>query len=78
MDYLTPTERQGVAILVTSSETGEGKTTVALGLARRFARDGFRVLLIDCDLRHPGLLTLLKRQPEPSIETMLNGVVQGD
>ena len=74
---LRPQQRQGVAILVTSSETGEGKTTVALGLARRFASDGFRVLLIDCDLRHPSLATLLKRQPKPSIETMLNGVVQG-
>ena len=74
---LRPRQREGVAILVTSSETGEGKTTVALGLARRFASDGFRVLLIDCDLRSPGLATLLKRQPEPSIETMLNGVVQG-
>ncbi|MDE2465251.1 MAG: polysaccharide biosynthesis tyrosine autokinase, partial [Alphaproteobacteria bacterium] len=42
-------------LLVTSSVPDEGKTTVALSVARSAARGGQRVLLIDCDLRNPSL-----------------------
>ena len=52
-------QNEGTAILVTSSETGEGKTTIAMTLARRFADDGFRVLLIDADLRRPRIASIL-------------------
>jgi capsular exopolysaccharide synthesis family protein len=43
-------------IAVLSPEHGAGKTTVALGLAIALAETGERVLLIDADLRSPGLL----------------------
>jgi capsular exopolysaccharide synthesis family protein len=63
----------GTAILVTSSETGEGKTTVATALARRFAEDGFRVLLVDADLHRPRLEKTLNLRPEIYLESVLNG-----
>jgi succinoglycan biosynthesis transport protein ExoP len=64
---------KGTAAVVTSSEVGEGKTTVATALAQRFADDGFRVLLIDADLRRPRLATLLDLRPDHFIETVMSG-----
>jgi capsular exopolysaccharide synthesis family protein len=45
---------QGTALLVTSPQSAEGKTTVAAGLAASVARSGRSVLVIDGNLRKPG------------------------
>jgi capsular exopolysaccharide synthesis family protein len=66
-------QMDGAVILVTSSEAGEGKTTMAVALARSFADDGLRVLLVDADLRRPRLRTLLKLKPEYYLESVLDG-----
>jgi polysaccharide biosynthesis transport protein len=47
-------------VLVTSSLPAEGKTVFATSLARSVARSGSRALLIDCDLRRPGISKLLR------------------
>ena len=41
------------AIVVTSTRSGEGKSSTALAVAQNFARRGASVLLIDSDLRKP-------------------------
>lgn len=42
-------------LLVTSSNAGEGKSTIALNLATVLAQQNVRVLLVDADLRRPVL-----------------------
>lgn len=46
-------------MFVTSSTTGEGKTTTSCNLALAMAFKGARVLLIDGDLRHPSVANCL-------------------
>lgn len=41
------------ALVVTSTRSGEGKSSLALAVAQNFARRGASVLLIDSDLRKP-------------------------
>jgi len=40
-------------LLITSTRSGEGKSSSSLALAQNFARRGSSVLLVDCDLRKP-------------------------
>jgi uncharacterized protein involved in exopolysaccharide biosynthesis/Mrp family chromosome partitioning ATPase len=57
----------GIAIMVTSTSPNEGKTTVALSLARAYALSGRATLLIDCDLRKPGLHRQLGLEPSDGL-----------
>jgi capsular exopolysaccharide synthesis family protein len=45
----------GQVILVTSSQSGEGKSMTSSNLAISLAQSGRKVLLVDADLRHPSL-----------------------
>jgi len=64
-------------LVVTSSLAGEGKTTTAANLAVAFAREGRRVLLIDCDLRRPRLHHLFDAGNGPGFTDVLLGRVNG-
>ncbi|MCU0908215.1 MAG: AAA family ATPase [Rhodobacteraceae bacterium] len=50
---------QGQVIGITAARPAEGKTTVALNLAAAIGLSGARVVLVDCDIRNPGLTRLL-------------------
>jgi len=61
-------------VLISSSLPGEGKTFVAANLAMVIVRQkGRRVLLIDADLRKPGLHTLFGAQSAPGLTEYLAG-----
>jgi succinoglycan biosynthesis transport protein ExoP len=74
-------------LLVTSSAAGEGKTVTASNLAVVFAQAGRRVLLVDADLRKPGVhvmfdlpndrgLTTMFRDDHVSLATLVNPTEQ--
>jgi polysaccharide biosynthesis transport protein len=53
-------------LLVTSADAGEGKTTVAVNLARALVGGGERVILIDADLRRPAAARQLGLDEAPA------------
>jgi len=70
------TEGQGGQVVgLTSASPGEGKSTLAVMLARVSALAGRRTLLIDGDLRRPSIARLLNLQPEADLEDVLSGRV---
>jgi capsular exopolysaccharide synthesis family protein len=58
-------------IMVTSAMPGEGKTSLASQLALSLGRGGYRTLLIDADVRHPGIHTTFGRSPTPGLTDVL-------
>ena len=68
-------EKKGAKILaVTSSLAGEGKTTVALGLAITLARDYLEeTILIDGDVRNPEVSSRMGLQDERGLINVLAG-----
>jgi capsular exopolysaccharide synthesis family protein len=53
-----PGGSSGRVLLVASALPGEGKSTLTLALGRMASREGLKVLLVDADLRKPGLAAM--------------------
>lgn len=62
----------GRVTMVTSAVANEGKSTVALALARSYALSGQRTLLIDCDLRRPAIAEHLEMMPQAGLLELLD------
>lgn len=56
---LSSAEHPPKAMLVTSMEAQDGKSTTTVNLARTLAQGGNSVLIVDCDLRRPRIHSLL-------------------
>ena len=61
------------SVVICSSVKGEGKTTVAINLARAVARTGKDVILIDCDLRQPQVSQRMATPGESGLGEVLSG-----
>jgi capsular exopolysaccharide synthesis family protein len=59
--------------MVTSAESGEGKTSLAGQLAASLARAGHRTLLVDGDMRRPSLHAQFDLAPTPGLGDVLLG-----
>ena len=61
------------SVAVSSALPDEGKTTVSICLARSAALAGLRVVLVDCDVRHPAASRALFAHVETGLVEVLEG-----
>ncbi len=72
-------KNKGVKVLVvTSSSTGEGKTTAVINLAITIAQMGKRVLIVDGDLRNHAIHNYFGLDREPGVTDAILGNVRWD
>ena len=69
-------DRRARSVLVTSAHADEGKTATAASLARVFAMGGYRTIVIDADLRAPGLHKAMGLGPQYGLSDLLMGRVR--
>jgi capsular exopolysaccharide synthesis family protein len=61
----------GMVVLVTSARAREGKTTSVANIAASLAEAGRRVLVLDCDFRHPDAHHYLDVPDSPGLSDLL-------
>jgi succinoglycan biosynthesis transport protein ExoP len=70
---LSTAERPPQILLVTSAQPNEGKTSTTTNLAFTLAQKGSRVLMVDTDLRRPGIAKLLGLSSGKGLSSVLTG-----
>jgi capsular exopolysaccharide synthesis family protein len=70
---LSPAVGDGKIIGFTSSVPNEGKSTIAVAVARLAAQTGARTLLIDCDLKNPSVSRALSPRATNGLLEVLKG-----
>jgi len=70
---LSISEAPPQAIIVTSANPDEGKSTISMNLAAVMASSERKCILIDCDLRKPTINKLFKQPLQPGLTNYLTG-----
>ena len=60
-------------ILITSAQPNEGKTTLAISLARMLAKSGHNTVIVEGDLRRPAIHGKLNLPKQPGLTDFLSG-----
>lgn len=63
-------------LLVTSSKPSEGKSTAAISVAANFGQLGYKVLLIDADMRNPSMHRVLMLDNDKGLSSYLSGAAE--
>lgn len=66
-------KKEPVILLVSSSIPSEGKTFSAAIIATSFAGEGKKVLLLDIDMRKPGVNRIFDIEPSPGFSDLVKG-----
>lgn len=65
-------------VMVTSATPQEGKSRIAISLVRLSARNGLRVIILDCDWRRPTVHSFFGRSEGPGLGDLLAGMATPD
>jgi polysaccharide biosynthesis transport protein len=76
--HMTDVDHPPKVVQFTSAVPREGKTTIAMSVARSGATSKLRVLYIDADLRHPTATRTLDLQRSPGLVDLLLGEASAD
>jgi len=66
-------DKEARQIVISSAEPGDGKTTVLANLAISYAQFGGKTLLIDADLRRPGMTALAAMRGREGLSSIIRG-----
>jgi len=70
---LSTSGRPPGAIMLTSPNPGDGKTSLVSNLASSYALNGRQVVMVDCDLRKPRLHKIFHLDSQPGLSNYLTG-----
>jgi uncharacterized protein involved in exopolysaccharide biosynthesis/Mrp family chromosome partitioning ATPase len=73
IDSMNRNGKQNQVIGITSTYPDEGKSTIAASLALLIAQTGAKVILVDCNFRHPSLSTSLAPAAEFGVLDIVSG-----
>ncbi len=78
--FLRQTDESRHSFIVTSANPGEGKSFVSVNLATAFAQQGLRTVLLEADVRRPGVTQNFRDIPadSPGLTDHLDGLVPLD
>lgn len=68
-------DKKNKIISITSAKPAEGKSTVIYNIAKSFAENGDKVILLDCDLRKPSISTISGAENNLGLTNFLTGKV---